>query len=103
MTIRVSEPLPNTSQVPVSAHQAQGHWRNDGEQDDAIECGEPQAVQRIHYVFAEQDPIAGEDLKQRIAVTPSASSCPLVDTIRYCRRWSIDNTVSFSVVDDAVK
>lgn len=68
MAVRVPQPLPNTSQVPVVAHQAQGHRRNHAEQDDANECGEPQAVQRIHYVFAEQDPIAGEDLKQWITV-----------------------------------
>lgn len=68
VTVRVSKPSPNTSQVPVVSDQAQGHWRNQTEEDDANECGQPQAIEGIHYVFAEQDPITGEDLKQRITV-----------------------------------
>lgn len=69
----------------MGADQAQGERRHEAEQDDANERGEPQAVHRIHYVFAEQYPIAGKDLKQWITapltVLPIGSSHHHVLTI----------------------
>lgn len=74
MTVRVSHSFPNSSEIREGADQREGQRRNDAEQDDANEWGEPQAVQRIHYVFAEQDPIAGEDLEQGITVASSSTA-----------------------------